>query len=129
MKNIRRMEKIIIDYRHPSERSETIALIDKENFFIVKNERLRPQDNIFRLIGEKPMKEKVEGKMHIEDENIILRRMLWLRHGCPQPFLYGDDGEMQCHQCGIDFKRTPAKEIENVFYEQHLRKLKREKKE
>ena len=34
-----------------------------------------------------------------------LRQMLWLRHGCDHAFLYGDDGEMQCHNCGLDFRR------------------------
>ena len=62
--------------------------------------------------------------MLIESENIILRRMLWLMHGCPQSFLYGDDGEMQCHRCGIDFKRMTAQKIENIFHEQFLHKLK-----
>jgi hypothetical protein len=33
------------------------------------------------------------------------RESLWLGHGCDA--LYGDDGEMQCPRCGIDFKRTP----------------------
>ncbi len=44
-----------------------------------------------------------------------LRRMLWLRHGCAG--LYGDDGEMQCGKCLIDFRRDPVIQIERRFLE------------
>jgi len=44
-----------------------------------------------------------------EDEH-RLRYLLWLKHGCASPCLYGDDGEMQCSSRehgfgGIDFLR------------------------
>lgn len=52
-----------------------------------------------------------------ETENQILRRLLWLRHGCPFSALYGDDGEMQCGSCVIDFRRTSAELIEKRFIE------------
>lgn len=45
----------------------------------------------------------------------ILRRLLWLRHGCPTSALYADDNEMQCGQCKIDFKRDSAEEIQKRF--------------
>ena len=45
----------------------------------------------------------------------ILRKLLWLRHGCPFPALYGDDGEMQCGNCRIDFKETSAQDIQKRF--------------
>lgn len=48
-------------------------------------------------------------------EEQILRMLLWIRHGCPFHALYGDDGEMQCSACGIDFKRDSAKHIEERF--------------
>ncbi len=48
-------------------------------------------------------------------EEQILRELLWERHGCPWHFLYGDDGELQCSKCMIDFKRTPAKDIRRSF--------------
>jgi len=51
------------------------------------------------------------------NENMLLRKLLWLRHGCPPHGLYGDDGEMQCSACGIDFKRASAKYIERRFLE------------
>jgi hypothetical protein len=45
----------------------------------------------------------------------LLRKLLFLRHGCSFDSLYGDDGEMQCNKCLIDFKRFSAKEIEDRF--------------
>lgn len=51
----------------------------------------------------------------LEKENKILRELLWYRHGCDHHALYGDDGEMQCNQCMIDFKRDPAIEIKDKF--------------
>lgn len=49
------------------------------------------------------------------DENKKLRELLWLRHGCSISALYGDDGEMQCGACLIDFKRASAEDIERGF--------------
>lgn len=49
------------------------------------------------------------------DEEIGFRRLLWLRHGCNVYALYGDDGEMQCNFCGLDFKRDSASRIEDFF--------------
>jgi hypothetical protein len=53
-----------------------------------------------------------------------LRKLLWLRHGCPIPSLYGDDGEMQCSECGIDFKRDDPDLIEHKWTEQNLKNIK-----
>ena len=47
--------------------------------------------------------------MDLKQENKELRKLLWLRHGCTS--LYGDDGEMQCNSCMIDFKRDSIKSI------------------
>ena len=60
----------------------------------------------------------------LENENKTLRKLLWLRHGCPFHALYGDDGEMQCHNCGIDFKRTSAETIEERFVEINMPAIK-----
>lgn len=49
------------------------------------------------------------------DEIERMRRLLWLRHGCPVTALYGDDGEMQCNACIIDFKRLTADQIDVAF--------------
>lgn len=53
----------------------------------------------------------------------LLRHMLWLRHGCPQHALYGDDGEMQCSSCLIDFKRSSAQGIQERFHRLTLERL------
>jgi len=54
-------------------------------------------------------------------DELILRRLLWLHHGCPSEYLYGDDGELQCghpkHRSlnpfdFIDFRRDSANLIE-----------------
>jgi hypothetical protein len=42
-----------------------------------------------------------------------LLRLLWLRHG--HQGLYGDDGEMQCGVCVLDFKRASLDWIEQVL--------------
>ena len=51
----------------------------------------------------------------LESENTLLRQLLWLNHGCPITALYGDDGEMQCSACLVDFKRNPADKIMAAF--------------
>jgi len=50
-----------------------------------------------------------------EAEN-VMRRLLWMMHGADH-VLYGDDGEMQCSKCMIDFKRMSAQDIERKFWE------------
>ena len=55
-------------------------------------------------------------------ENKKLRELLWLRHGCPSYCLYGDDGEIQCNCCMIDFKRDPVEKIEGRFIEIGMQK-------
>ena len=57
-------------------------------------------------------------------ENALLRKLLWLRHDREHfAGLYGDDGEMQCGQCGVDFKLLPAESIQDVWHEQAFVKL------
>jgi hypothetical protein len=41
------------------------------------------------------------------------RRVMALRHGCNQSALYGDDGELQCKECGVDFARMEPNEIDS----------------
>ena len=53
---------------------------------------------------------------HLCDENRRLRALVWSTHICTRTHssmcLYGDDGEMQCSICLLDFRRTPIDEIE-----------------
>jgi hypothetical protein len=50
----------------------------------------------------------------------VLRKELWLRHG--HQGLYGDDGEMQCGTCGLDYKRDSAEKIAARLLELDYRK-------
>lgn len=65
----------------------------------------------------------------MDERNIILRTLLWHRHGCPSECLYGDDGEIQCNSCGIDFKRDSSKKISQRLYEISIQKYKKSIKE
>jgi hypothetical protein len=56
-----------------------------------------------------------------ERQNQILRQLLWSAHPCDGK--YGDDGELQCNECLIDFKRHTAEEIEKLIVLGGLRKL------
>ena len=57
------------------------------------------------------------------DNEMTLRRLLWLYHGHNES-LYGDDGEMQCHRCMLDFKRDSVEKIKTVFEERRWKKMK-----
>ena len=58
-----------------------------------------------------------------EAERDALRKLVWLRHGCSFVSLYGDDGEMQCHTCRLDFKRMTPEQIEQRWMQQGLAAL------
>ena len=55
------------------------------------------------------------------EETTILRRLLWLYHGHSN--LYGDDGEMQCGECGLDYKRDDIETIEKYFNEMEMKRM------
>lgn len=48
-----------------------------------------------------------------------LRRLLWLHHGHDGPAIYGDDGEMQCHACPLDFRRAGIEQIAQRFWQRN----------
>lgn len=52
----------------------------------------------------------------LSESEKILRKLLWLNHGHIE--LYGDDGEMQCSRCMIDFKRDTTEVIKQIFSKQ-----------
>jgi len=56
----------------------------------------------------------------LEEENYLLRYLLWNEHPCEGK--YGDDGEMQCGACGIDFKRDNADTIQTKLFQTRLLK-------
>jgi len=74
-------------------------------------------------LGQREL-EIIESILSALEENHKLRELLWLRHGCPNYALYGDDGEMQCHACPQDFLRSSANDIEKRFFEMGLEKYK-----
>ena len=46
-----------------------------------------------------------------------LRRLLWIYHLKHTNHLYGDDGEMQCPVCRVDFKRDSVRFIGKRLHE------------
>ncbi len=63
----------------------------------------------------------VEERDALQAQLTEMRKALWLTHGHVD--LYGDDGEMQCGQCVVDFKRATPDEFArwlNALLAQHL---------
>lgn len=58
---------------------------------------------------------------HPSEAELMLRREVWLLHG--HQGLYGDDGEMQCAECNLDYKRAPVEGIVECIQALGLRKL------
>ena len=73
---------------------------------------------LYTVEGEASTLDTIVGDyLKLAKENEQLRKILWLRHGCSISKLYGDDGEMQCSFCRIDFKRDPLQRIqEGILY-------------
>lgn len=82
-----------------------LAVSGEGDPILVANWKDKPHRLVYDLVGD----------------SLTLRKLLWLRHGCTG--LYGDDGEMQCGTCMIDFKRMSSKDIETRFLEIGLAKL------
>ena len=57
------------------------------------------------------------------EKNLKLRKLVWLLHGDGITHLYGDDGEMQCTRCMIDFKRMSVDEIEKRLTRRNIERL------
>jgi len=53
--------------------------------------------------------------LRVPANEMVLRQLLFLYHGCPMAKLYHKDGEMQCSRCKIDFKRNSVKEINKKY--------------
>lgn len=60
----------------------------------------------------------------LQEENRILRHLLAIAHDSPKHRLYGDDGELQCSVCWIDFVRDTAQDIKRKIEEAGMRELK-----
>lgn len=59
----------------------------------------------------KAKEEEPERYETLSDEERILRKLLFMSHGASGHHLYGDDGELQCNSCMIDFKRDSVESI------------------
>ena len=56
-----------------------------------------------------------------KEEITILRRLLWLYHG--HKALYGNDGEMKCADCVLDYKNDSIETIEKYFNDMELKRM------
>lgn len=61
----------------------------------------------------------------LKEENRILRYLLGRSHDGPKHRIYGDDGELQCSACWIDFVRDSAQDIKRKLEESGMRELQR----
>ena len=108
------------------ERKATIAIFQhvmhRLNEFFNKN---KPEEfegpaelgaAFFHFCGEADLRQAVK----VEEQ---LRYLLWANHPCPDGSRYGDDGELQCSYCMLDFKRAPVAKIAERFVEFKLKKL------
>ena len=92
---------------------EAICPEEKDQELLVLREQLAEEKRhaltLVRNLGtEADLREQLAAA---QEQAARLRVSLWLRHGCPTHLLYGDDGELQCSTCGIDFKRMSPEEI------------------
>lgn len=57
----------------------------------------------------------------IAPNEMVFRKLIFFNHSsCNGQSLYGDDGEMQCVTCDIDFVRDTAEEIHSRILEINL---------
>lgn len=53
-----------------------------------------------------------------EEIEMLLRREWWINHG--HLGIYGDDGEMQCGECRVDYKRDPLERVQAACHSARL---------
>jgi hypothetical protein len=53
----------------------------------------------------------------------VLRKLLLMHHGCKLGAWYVDDGELQCNECRVDFRRIEPLELERKWMMDGLAKL------
>ena len=70
-------------------------------------------------------KENADEIMALQSDNRKLRYLLAIQHDGPKHMIYGDDGELQCSACWIDFRRDTVADIERKLYEAGMRELER----
>lgn len=77
-----------------------------------------------RTLVELLERERAEVRAKAEAET---RRCLWLAHG--HDGIYGDDGEMQCALCGVDYKRDELRSVLVAATRARAEKAERERDE
>ena len=77
----------------------------------------------FRARCERLARELAAAQARAEVTERLLRVEWGLRHGCPVVALYGDDGELQCSACALDFKRLPLDELREAVSAARLRRM------
>ena len=58
-------------------------------------------------------------------DNRLLRYLLAMAHNSATHLIYGDDGELQCGACLVDFVRDPASTIHKKIKDARLREIQR----
>lgn len=61
----------------------------------------------------------------LQEESRILRYLLAMSHEGKKHRIYGDDGELQCPTCWVDFVRDSAQDIKRKIEEAGMRELHR----
>ena len=61
----------------------------------------------------------------LQEENRILRYLLAMAHDSEKHRIYGDDGELQCSVCWVDFVRDSAQDIKRKIEEAGMRDMQR----
>lgn len=61
----------------------------------------------------------------LQEESRILRYLLAMSHEGKNHRIYGDDGELQCPTCWVDFVRDSAQDIKRKIEEAGMRELRR----
>lgn len=101
--------------------------IDELKRRIADLEAARDQTYYGQWLGEADAHEDTRRRIAAQEGDIQeLRSLLWLNHG-HRGALYGDDGELQCGFCGIDFKRMDPTEIRVTFIRRAVLDAAREK--
>ena len=61
----------------------------------------------------------------LRSDNRKLRYLLARQHDSATHRIYGDDGDLQCSACRIDFRLDTVADIERKIYEAGMRELQR----
>ena len=87
---------------------------------ISKDSRLQERHNLLVMRQEEIARLTAE----VAELQREIRQRVWLNHGSHLNHgLYGDDGEMQCSQCGLDFKVIPFEQIPELEMRSAIKSL------